>query len=670
MKKSLARLIAMMLLISMFTSFAMIAEATAINDNQFEVVSLRYRNDGGTGSDVISLWDNGHCWVKATIRRIGAEADQATLIGVVYKGDEVDKVVMQKEQFLFPGVKKEFSLDCQFPESSAGCDIKVFLWNSIDGLMPLGKPGRYLNYASNTLDMIYINGYEVPGFTPDVTEYTVSLPASSVGTPEIFAVATDMATKYEVAHDTEQSKIVVKAIPRGGKNSEGKDVSYSNGGGEAKEYTINYDIAEPTAKVELVYDYTASGTTTKKTEEVGFANRDLLPISWVKNDDGSYGLGTNENAIWTNYATRIYKDTRRLYVDVPEELQGAKVVAISGAKNASANTPIDYSDMVAKLTLNKSATFYFTSTEANAKLSGATHCAIADQVKYANPTTYSDLVKLKPDTISTAVIGNFNKFGADKIYKLDLIVPEGVESKTFEIPIVGSSNKDQFPPILWLKWIDETEVNVSDITITGKAMVDGELVEKTYTKAIRADRLKLPEWKTDENGNLLPTVFGNPETGLGWNEKVTRVTMGSTYSFYAQISDELLGAQIISSSREDLWNKDYTEGGVSKPGAYATECKVKFTLDKTATIYLYDQSDKVKDSYGAELSGYTLKYIASNQNFAGTGKREIDPATVTYHDLGNKLYKFECIVPEGEDSATFEFEITNPTYEGPILFIK
>ena len=95
---------------------------------------------------------------------------------------------------------------------------------------------------------------------------------------------------------------------------------------------------------------------------------------------------------------------------------------------------------------------------------------------------------------------------------------------------------------------------------------------------------------------------------------------------------------------------------------------MKFTLNKTATFYFNNSTNAAVAVNGSQKLTEQIFY---NTNYPSVYNdainKEYDPATIT--TAGKNIWKYECVVPEGE-TKTFEFNLRTISSTGPMLFIK
>lgn len=184
--------------------------------------------------------------------------------------------------------------------------------------------------------------------------------------------------------------------------------------------------------------------------------------------------------------------------------------------------------------------------------------------------------------------------------------------------------------------------SLADISLTNLA--DSSSI---YNGGIREDYLKFPEYDIDENGNPKATVFGKDIF-----EKATKVFADKSH-IYLDFPKEMEGAKVIETKRG-------THGGTT-----SLNYKLKFTLNKTATLYFNTTTKCVPE--GAVKLDKQINYIEKN-TYNDAIETLYNPGTPG--NASRNIWKLKCEVPEGKESETFEINIATTNYSGPILFIK
>jgi len=271
MKKIISKVLVIAMIISLFASFSVYANGATASGNQFEIISMSYENE--EGALVKAPWSNGKCTVKATLQRIGAEANSAALIGAVYDGG--NKMVSADSkgfEYSFPGVKHSYELNFTFPENVEGSVLRLYLWDSVTGLKPIGNGSVFSNISNSAVEKIWIDGNLLPGFDKAVTEYNVELPMSTGDTPSVHAECADLSTKVETSYSDNadgSKKITVTATANSG---------------ESTVYVINYTVKQASVSAQLVYDFNNGTEFEYVTEDIALSKRKLLPPEYSRMD--------------------------------------------------------------------------------------------------------------------------------------------------------------------------------------------------------------------------------------------------------------------------------------------------------------------------------------------------------------------------------------------------
>jgi len=447
MKKIYALILALTMTVLLFSQ-SVWAENTS---DAFRVLDFGYYDE--VDAPLEELNANSVIKTKLALKKTGTKIERATLITCLLSDGEIIDINSVTEIFSEEPYERTLTTSINIPSDAVGeLSVQSYLWGGWEEMHPLA---RWSDFDSENAGVykLYVYDKLIDTFVPDSNDNNIVLPASTGANPKITAVCEDLGTKVtsEVSDNGDGSKkITITAKPRKG---------------ESRTYTLNYTVEEPKAEAQIVYDYT-DGTTVRKTDDVSFASRKLLPPDYQYDDAGNV-LDFGDDVM--GYITTLYKDSnwgfRMLYVDVPDELMGAEILHLPSEmrNNPGINTPYDYSDMVVRLTLNKSATFYFPATKDTAALSGASISDVSAEVTYQAVVYGGDfkvVSNYKDKGISVQGNGS-TRPGNQGTYRYEIFleVPEGEESKTFEIPIVGTDSVTsyaggQYGPLLWLKWAE------------------------------------------------------------------------------------------------------------------------------------------------------------------------------------------------------------------------
>ena len=196
------------------------------------------------------------------------------------------------------------------------------------------------------------------------------------------------------------------------------------------------------------------------------------------------------------------------------------------------------------------------------------------------------------------------------------------------------------------KNMEETVVDI-ELQVTDISLTNNTNTSKIYSEGgIRTDNLKYPVFDS-KDGNPIPTVFGE-----NMFDRVTKI-FADKYSFYKDFPAELEGAKIFATNRG------------SHSGSISVNYTLKFTLNKTATLYFNTAPSCVPT--GALKMDEQIIYFEGLNTQKPTTEKSFDPDST---GVSKDMWKLKCEVPNGKESETFEINLATTNYAGPILLIK
>lgn len=370
--------------------------------------SFDYYNDT---EEIKELTSGEEIFVKSKVKRGANSPESVVLITQIFKDGEVVDIISDSYTFLSEGEEKELKTSYTLPADINGISIKSFIWDSFMNMNYLLNPSIFKSDDAG-IESVYIYGKKIEDFDPQTKEYNLSLPASSSDKPDVYCKASDIGTK--VSYIYEDGKITVNSKSHGGKE---------------ESYIINY------TKVPFsVEDISLINTADSSVIYNGGIRTDYLKFPEYAIDEHGNQKPTVFGADIFEKATKVFADKYHIYLDFPTEMEGAKVIETKRGTHGG-TTSLNYK---LKFTLNKTATLYF-NTAQNCVPKGAVK--LDKQINYVEKNSYADATSAAYDP-NTA--GNVNK----NIWKLKCEVPEGEESKSFEINLATTNYSG---PILFIK---------------------------------------------------------------------------------------------------------------------------------------------------------------------------------------------------------------------------
>lgn len=375
-------------------------------------------------------------------------------------------------------------------------------------------------------------------------------------------------------------------------------------------------------------------------------------------------LGIDKNNGYGQYA---------LVFDCPDALIGAHPVNVDRSKGMWYNTGKTH--YTVQLTLKKSAWVYVGHTGYSSMPTINNYALGYLKTQSNHQLTWSAM------TGSVSPTSYASDASCYSMHAFYCYVPDG-ETRTFTTPVAGM--RSYTGPVVFIKpenldltqygeeWKAttlltstdaSTPANVTNITLTGPAGSSGvsddpETADVDESKIVLSDvgyQSRLLDdmvFDKDENGNDIPTVFGD-----SIYSKANRLfpTSGN-YFFYVKVPEEMKGAKVVNVTRNPFGS------------SYNTTYDIELTVDKTSTLYVAASNDKAKGytAYNPTPVSDALRYYqASGYTDATTSK--LDPAG-SYK--GVNVYKLTLPVAEGAGPKTFKFNFSSWKYGGPLVFVK
>lgn len=361
----------------------------------------------------------------------------ATLIAGLY--DDGDLIGVDSQTITAAGAGEELNfreVKLRLPQDTSLCTVEAYIWTDWLDMNPLAQYSEFGSGNAN-IQKITISGYTAADFSPDSESGEINMPFFMGENPEIEIECEDLGTKAAASYENGVLSITATAQ-----------------NGDVKNYT--YTVKEPEPMCSVVLEYVTNGETVKSNLEID--PRGLENPEYVLDANGNIAAFGDK---WKTNATWLYTDHPVYYAYVPDSLRGAVVFTAPRLYNAGVNSPTDYQTMVAHVTLNKSAAFYFPAWSwAYAQKNGnVTEDAASKQIVTEQLGNYNQMDKAKT-AVPTGKGQNFMG-DADRRWVINLIVPPGETEKTFDIYVCGSpasQNKSgwkQYGPAMFLKWIED-----------------------------------------------------------------------------------------------------------------------------------------------------------------------------------------------------------------------
>ena len=390
-------------------TFILIPSISSYASDNLKLESFNYYNS--QGEEIKELTGGETITVKSKVIRGKNLPESAILITQVYKDGVVTDIISDPYTFQSENEERELKTLYTLPSNTDGIKIKSFIWDSFTNMNSLLNPAVFKSDNAG-IENMYIYGKRIEEFDVKTKEYDVVLPASASDKPHIEYTPFDIGTKATFVY--EDKKITVN--------------SKSHSGAEDS-YVINY-----TKKPFLVSDILMTNTVDSSIIYNGGIREDYLKLPEYDLDENNNPKPTVFGADIFNRATRVFADKYHIYLDFPEEMEGAKIIETKRGIH-SGSTSLNYK---IKFTLNKTATLYFNTTTSCVP-TGAVK--LDKQINYIEKNSYADATgtAYDPDTA-----GNVSK----NIWKIKCEVPEGKESETFEINLATTTYSG---PLLFIK---------------------------------------------------------------------------------------------------------------------------------------------------------------------------------------------------------------------------
>ncbi len=592
-----------MLLIAMMV-FISIAPVYAVNDlthlKSVKVVSFGYYN-GETKITTSTLPSNTEITLKATVQKVGYnDYNSMRMILVIYNNGAMIGINSDNQKFPFVGAKKEFQASVTTPADTSACEIQAYLWSGYDTMIPIGD---YSAIGKNNSDLsgILIDGVPLSGFNSTTYSYTLidQIPK------EIIPVCTDLGTTYTISQNEDEITI---------------DTVAPNG--STKTYTITLQISNPVITNFSESYLNVDGNPDSRTA----TDAEVELMGYIKNTTYNYSGGdilafSSEAEYYAN-ANRAAFFQFHMLDQFPSELLGAKIlpqrVRVKG-QMLSTNLNCDMT-----FTINKSVTIYFQSNAALATAHGYT------------PTGYTQQqFKLRYCPTATSVPFAPADYKNFPNYKCNLIVPEGQASATFTIHMnFTGGTADYCSSVFALPYTEQLQSrDLASITDITEAFTNTSgLPDSRTATGLDVDMLGLlrePTYKYKDGHSRTYSTLDE------LHANVSRIGMIG-YHYFENLPIELIGAQNIP-------------GRVRVNGMLGTDKNVTltFTTDKSIRVY-FRSNVALAETYGYTETGYSADdFMIREMTTLSTAPY----APVPYSSQPN--YMYDCIVPDGEENATF-----------------
>lgn len=628
------KLFALLLSACMIMS-ALAAYASEELEPDYVFSSIAFTYDGEEATSLV-----GGKTITATVTAENVSASEKLTFAIVITKNGKVVAADSEEKEVFG--KTTFEVEALLPDDTAGVEAKAVLWQGYSNMKPV-LTASVMPSSDANLTYISVDGTELEGFAPEVTEYTylVEDPART-DVPEIKVKVANSGSKIEIADPTwyPGKSVITVTAPDGTK----------------KEYNINYKVEDApfVENLRVLEDNTLpDGTPIQRPVEYIwngvklqgriYGDRDALLITEISGESIEGGSIIVTNNDWQNGEGKIgaectlYRNGGTLKWIQFEATRGLTVRVF----NQNVSKPERFTDL--GYVLEKDNTDYIVgegkwhygtvySRHFNAGetvyIPNGVSINVVPSVIIAHDPFGATTSSLSQITIDGDVLHGFDSNKYEYTYELSadtLIAPEVVAYATDERAHVSITAPDTFPGKSVIK-VTAPGCETATYTITytcSSPLADNIVGDPDVTS-----------WQT-HNGNThnnrseLPAIYHNLQVG---NTNLVHDRIQDNGKAVA-VDESLLGRDYISAGHD--WhsgspNGDFDE--VYKDSSKLNDDWYSFDLHRSADVKVIFKTDPYKTTVGSSIEG--LQIMDGNKLPDGTA---IDPAKhVKYVEGGFK----------------------------------
>lgn len=406
--------------------------------------------------------------------------------------------------------------------------LKAFLWESYEGNTILSKSAEFSSKNANVSDIL-LNEIPLEGFTPEISEYSVVLPASSLDYPEIHVATGDLAAEVQITKGTFPSNMEIKVI--------------SSDKSAQKSYRINFSKQEA-AVSNVIMHYTAGDfniTSSALSKNVRNPEFIVQPPVGVTQGADYFGMGNLKSY------TRCVYDRDTYLINLPEYLLGSTIIAGNQNETRDAQKKAQIKDINNKklmtFDLNASADVYYM------MVTKGTESSLLSYAPWLAEYGFRHVENL-PNWIEGSI--ELPKFRDGSVFKKTVTVKNGeTETVTF-----GGNSMAFTTPIAFVVWKTKDSIaQLKDIRVDGVSLEEFSSDVLEYEYMLSSAQQGIPEIEATP-------LTENAQVSVTRDEENQRVIIRVTSVDGSQMQEYTVSFLDFQPSVSNITL--YGEGGVSK----------------------------------------------------------------------------------------------------------
>ena len=529
MKKRYCR--ALSITIVVLLVFSLVSFASEIGEPVLRTSQISFLDDEGTALSQLKV--NSKVTARLTAKGTAGKDVKASFILAYYEYGflkslkSYDSSVSQSEE-----ITMEVSVTTgSKPERGK---LKAFLWESYEGSTILSKSAEFGSKNANVSDIL-LNGIPLKGFSPEISEYKVILPASSLDYPDIQAVTGDLAADVQIIKQEFPSEVEIKVV--------------SSDKSTYKSYRIQFSRQD--AAVSNVIMHYTSGATDLTVSAVSNNAQNPEFVNPVPNGitEGALHFGVSNLKSFT----RCVYDRDTYLINLPEYLLGSTVIAGSQNETRDVQKKAQIKDINNKklmtFDLNASADIYYMMVAKGTESSLLSHAPWLVEYGF-------QYVENLPNWIEAAI--DVPKIRDGSVFKKTVTVENG-ETQTVTL---GGNDYAFTTPIAFVVWKTREDVaQLKDITLDGRTL-DGFSPDITeYEYMLSATQLDIPEIEVTPLAEGAQITVMKDEGNKKAIIRVTSINGKETNEYTIQFRDFQPSVSNVTLYGEGGVSKDITEEG-------------------------------------------------------------------------------------------------------------
>ncbi len=458
---------ALSILLAVLMTLPLVSFAAGTTEMTLLTSQLIFRDAGGR--ELVQLKSNEQVSAQLTVKNVTDKPVKATLILAYYEYGLL-KSLNSYDNSIAGGKDTTMTAAVMTGNNPAKGRLKAFLWESYAGNVVYAREAVF-GSADASVENILLDGVSLQGFSPEVREYQVHLPATAIDYPQIHLVTGDLAANVQITEQAFPSEVTIQVTSSDRTAQKSYRIRFTKEAATVSNIVMHYSVGDQ--------DITTAALST------GVAHPEFIkPIpSGVTTGADYYGVGNLKSY------TRCVYDRETYLLNIPEYLIGSTLIAGSQSEASNAQKKADVRNpqnrKLMTFDINASADIYYMQvTKGNGSVERYTPWLPEFGFQYVE-----DLPNWAEATIDAPRLRD------GSVYRKTVTVEEG-ETQTITI---GGNEMAFTTPIVFIVWKTAADVvTLKDITLDGQSLDE-------FTADVTEYDVTLPHTATG-----MPEIVGVP----------------------------------------------------------------------------------------------------------------------------------------------------------------